>query len=641
MRSTASVSLSPGRPSRAKAPSTQQAAPFLGFLPLREFFSLDVRSLALFRLGLALMVLLDWLDRLPDMGAHYSDEGIVVREAITALQPWAIYPFSLFMFNGSPWFGAALTGLGCLFAVLLLVGWRTPFVTLVNWFLILGVQARNPAVMQGGDHLIRMLLFWSIFLPLGACFSIDAARAGSSGSKPAPGVFSLASAAYIVQLCLVYWYAAAWKWAPEWRTDGTAIALALQADCFTTRFSLFMLGYPEVLRWLTFGTLWLETLGPAVLFFPFAPALQRLIVLSLFLCFHAGLALSLELATFPWVCCVAWLPLLPSSFWNRIQAQLRQDEVAGLTLYHDADRRRAGTLVAGLRTFLLLGDARLAAAQEAPAVLPRLRQEGGWGVVDVRGGEHYGLDALVLLVRLSPVFASLAGMFHFRPVRRLAEVLLRWLARPERKRPAADPSPAPAPAWTPPGGLIANTIVLFCLIYVVLWNIRFYGLGTAEWYSTPTEKAEDACRWLLPSQATQLGRAIGIDQGWGLFAPRPGKNVGWHLIIGTQEDGKEIDLYRDGAPVDRAKPPLLAATYPNGRWRKLFMNLPARNDFPYLLEGCAAYYFQRWNAAHEGPERLRAVEIVYMKEETRPPGEARPPVEEISLYRYPPRPEVK
>ena len=36
-------------------------------LPVREFFTLDIRSLALMRIGLAVVLLIDWLDRLPAM----------------------------------------------------------------------------------------------------------------------------------------------------------------------------------------------------------------------------------------------------------------------------------------------------------------------------------------------------------------------------------------------------------------------------------------------------------------------------------------------------------------------------------------------------------------------------------------------
>jgi hypothetical protein len=628
MPTTAALPRSPADQPATNAPPAEQPSNFLGFLPVREFFSLDLRSLALLRIGIGFLLILDGIDRLPDLAAHFSDAGIVPRDVITGIQP-----ISLHMFHGAVWFQAILTGLSFFFALLLILGWRTPFVTLVCWFLLISVHARNPTVLQGGDQVLRLMLFWSIFLPLSACYSLDSSRDGAQPRWPFTStptrVLSPASVAYIVQLCVIYWYAAAWKWAPEWRSDGTAVYLAMKADYFTTRFAHFLLGYPEVLRYLTFATLWLEALGPAVLFFPFAPGLQRLLVISAFILLHVGLAISLELSLFPWICCVAWLALLPSSFWDRIQAQLRSDEVSGLTIYHDSSRGRSA--LACLRTFLFLGEAKLASAQESPALLPRLRREGGWAVVDAHGTAHHGLEALVLLVRLSPIFSPLAGLFRLAPFRWLGNRLVRLLAGTVYHTPP-DVEADAAPRWAPPAGLIANTLVIFCLVYIVLWNIRTFRIGVSTWQAA--EPGEDRYRWVFPEKASQLGFALGLDQGWGLFAPRPGKFIGWHVVIGTRRDDTKVDLLHDGAPVDWSKPELLAATYRNGRERKMMMNITAGTGYTYLPPGFALYHYRKWNETHDGKERLRSVEVYWMKEETRPPGETPPPVERLLIISY-------
>src|SRR5262245_4246164 len=208
-----------------------------GFLPVKEFFTLDVRSLALFRIGLGVMILLDWIERLPDLKRHYSDDGIVPRSVITGMQPISIH-----LYHGSVWFQAILAGIAIVAALCLIVGWRTPLACLLSWFLLVSVHARNPSLMQGGDHLIRIIAFWGIFLPLGACYSVDASR---PGAQPATRkVLTPASFAYILQLCMVYFFAASWKWAPEWRDDGTAIYLALTIEVFTTRFAYLLLRFP-------------------------------------------------------------------------------------------------------------------------------------------------------------------------------------------------------------------------------------------------------------------------------------------------------------------------------------------------------------------------------------------------------------
>ena len=193
--------MSAAAPASAETPGGK----FLSWFPVHEFFSLDLRSLAVFRIGLGVMVLQEWLWRLVDVRMHYSDAGVVPRALIGPNGP-----ISLFMLCGSEWYAGSLMVFGCLFALLLLVGWRTQFVTFISWFLLIGVHERNFAIMQGGDVVMRMLLFWGMFLPLGACYSLDALRRPMAEWRPR--VLSVGSVAYLVQICLVYFFVKPLAW---------------------------------------------------------------------------------------------------------------------------------------------------------------------------------------------------------------------------------------------------------------------------------------------------------------------------------------------------------------------------------------------------------------------------------------------
>jgi hypothetical protein len=593
----------------------------LSFLPLREFFSLDVRSLAVFRIGLGLCLISDWLDRVPDLRAHYSDAGIVPRAALTDPGPITIH-----FFSGEPWFQGLLVAVALVFAVALLVGYRTPLACLLSWFMLLSVHARGPELMQGGDNLLRLLLFWGIFLPLGASYALDAAE--PEQRPPGPRVLTVGSVALILQIVQVYLFASAHKWAPEWRDQGTAVYHALQIDYFTTRTGRFLLNYPQALRWLSYSTVYLEALGPVLLFLPFSPALMRLIAIGSFLLFHAGLAITIELGNFPWVCGVAWLALLPTAFWDRIVAKLRTPARTGLSIYHDPASTRSRRRLARLQTLLMLTNAPLLPARDEGGLQARVRGGGGWGVVDHLGKEHHRLDALVTLVRLSPAFGFLAGALIRWPLRPLAERYARALGARDQSAHPATPPPDRRPGWAPPGGLLANTILIFCIIYSILWNV-----STLDYESNYV---------VFPRQMSHLGTVLGLDQGWGLFAPAPGRVSGWYYSVGTQRDGQRISL-PDGGPVDERKPELLSATFPNGRWRKLMMNLSLTNAngqpfFPYLLRGYASYLMREWNARHQGDEEVIAVDVYWMSEVAADPGQPRPPATPVGPYHYPPPP---
>ena len=58
---------------------------------------------------------------------------------------------------------------------MLVLGWKTRFATIASWVLLLSLQNRNTMILSGEDNLALLLLFWGMFLPLGARYSVDSA----------------------------------------------------------------------------------------------------------------------------------------------------------------------------------------------------------------------------------------------------------------------------------------------------------------------------------------------------------------------------------------------------------------------------------------------------------------------------------
>lgn len=287
----------------------------LGFAStnLRDLFSLDLRSLAVFRVGLGLVLLVDLGIRATCLRAHYTDFGILPRSAM----PESL-SVSLHALSGSAWLQQVLFIVAALFALALLVGYHTRLATVISWALLFSLHVRNPIILQGGDILLRLLLFWGMFLPLGARWSMDS-RAHPSATRPPNRVVSAASAALMLQLCFMYWFSAALKTDPSWRSEGTAVYYALSVEQLSTRQGLALLGYPQLLKFLTFATLMIEGLGPFLLFVPRFQGPIRTGVVLFFILFHQlGLGLFLVLGPFSYICTVAWLALLPAWFWDKL-----------------------------------------------------------------------------------------------------------------------------------------------------------------------------------------------------------------------------------------------------------------------------------------------------------------------------------
>ncbi len=289
---------------------------------LGELFGVDPRGLAAFRVALALLLLADLANRARDLSAHYTDAGVLPRDAL--VQKFAhAWHVSIHLMSGSASVQAALFVLAAGFAVALLVGWRTRVATVASWALLVSLHGRNPMVLQGGDVLLRMLLFWSLFLPLGSCFSLDRLRGRAAHPLDRP-VLSVASAALLLQVALVYAFGVALKTDPVWREQGTAVHYALSVDQFTTDLGRLLLGHPKLMRLLSFGTFHLEAWGPWLAFVPVLTAPLRTTVVLLFVGLHAGFGLCMELGLFPLISMAGWIPFLPREFWDGVERRLRR-----------------------------------------------------------------------------------------------------------------------------------------------------------------------------------------------------------------------------------------------------------------------------------------------------------------------------
>ena len=338
----------------------------------RRVFGLDVRSLAVLRIGLGLVLLGNLCDLTPDIGAFFSDEGLLPRtarmqlnasEAATAPPHWC----SLHMLSGATWCQELLIGAAIVLSGCVVLGYRTPWALFGSWVLLIGLQARNPLILIGGDDVLRCLLFWCLFLPLGACWSLDARR---TGPPPQRTICNAASAALLIQLACIYIFTGLLKSDPAWRSDLTALYLALGGDHHTTRLGLALLDYPRLLQVMTLATLVLEMAGPLALFVPWRNERIRLVLIASFWGLHLGILATMDVGIFSPICMVYWTALLPAAFWD--SPFLRKVRVPLVEPESTAAAPAAGglsvlfvpALIALLVSYvLLLNVARLASAQ--------------------------------------------------------------------------------------------------------------------------------------------------------------------------------------------------------------------------------------------------------------------------------------
>jgi hypothetical protein len=295
---------------------------------LTNVFGLDTRSLAVLRIGFGLILLIDLALRAADLRAMVAGDGILPIDYSIAIRGpggWSLHGLS-----GGMWLQWLLFAIASALAAGMLVGWRTRWMVVGSWLLLTSLHMRNPLILNAGDSMLRILLFWSIFLPLGAIWSLDARAKHARGETVAPQpVASVGTFCFILQLCIVYWctglYKLNYSWlgfdpagaAVDWsRVGGEALQRAMSYDLYRKPLAEVLLASPELLRAISIGTVLLELFAPLLLFVPFGTRWWRVLVICAFLLLHIGIELTLHVGLFGPVAVVAWMALLPQMFWD-------------------------------------------------------------------------------------------------------------------------------------------------------------------------------------------------------------------------------------------------------------------------------------------------------------------------------------
>jgi hypothetical protein len=279
---------------------------------LRRVFTLDLRSLALCRILAGLVVIGDLLSRACCFRIHYTDAGILPRQALFDLN---ILRFpSLYAASGSESFLAAVFVLHGLAALALCLGYRTRFSGALVWYLTISLQQRLYLANNGGDTVLASVLFWGMFLPWGEAMSVDAASRRARGDLPtATAICSAGSVVLCLQVLLMYWVSVLAKMEPTW-LKGEVLYYAFQCDLYARPVARMLLPYLGLMKALAYSTMLWETVGPLLLLSP-RPRLRALSC-ALFSFMHLSFGIFLRLGIFGFSPVLFPAALLPAGVWT-------------------------------------------------------------------------------------------------------------------------------------------------------------------------------------------------------------------------------------------------------------------------------------------------------------------------------------
>jgi hypothetical protein len=287
----------------------------------RIYLTADSRSLSAGRIALALVLLRDLIGRWLEIRIWYTNDGIIPNHTLLWRPSWD-HVFSLF-YLASYWYEAAFGFAICLIVYLaLLVGFRTKLAQILAWICMLSLHGRTLLFDNGGDVVLGLLTTWTMFLPTGRYFSVDAvlvrrraamaAAAAAAAQELAVGAalpanparaksfVSLGVLAVTMQLAIIYFFNAIHKQGRSWLQDGSAVHYAINLDRLATWFAVWLRNWmsPTFARGLTWSALATEAMLPLLLLSPFWVRGTRRLAVVMVVGLHLGFAACLNLGNF-------------------------------------------------------------------------------------------------------------------------------------------------------------------------------------------------------------------------------------------------------------------------------------------------------------------------------------------------------
>jgi len=245
----------------------------------------------------------------------------------------------------------------------MLIGWHTKLSSFLVFFLHNSLISRNIWVSHGyvsrsnsiscstnpssrGENLLRAALFWTLFLPLGKCYSVDNLYSDKKWKKRQTGearsyqvengskgkwstrvlmgrlwtgtknffceglqtpttdspqgkkfnVFNAAAIASVVQVSFLYGFSVVHKTGDSWGVTGNAVQLALGLDFFRLPMGDFLLTlewmFPGLLYIMGKGTLYWEEFGFYFFFSPIFAEPCRILGSIGYIAMHFGFAIT-------------------------------------------------------------------------------------------------------------------------------------------------------------------------------------------------------------------------------------------------------------------------------------------------------------------------------------------------------------
>jgi hypothetical protein len=615
------------------------------------YFTIDPRSLGLARIGLGVLLLYDLWRRVGGIPTWYTNEGLLPNHAVL-WRPDSDYIFSFFFAASTASEAAVLFVLTALVYLCFLVGWHTRLVHLLAFACMVSVHSRGTFLENGGDVALNLLCGWTLFLPMGVRFSIDAlarslharrehavSELGDRSVWRAPAarpVVSLAVLAVLLQVSVIYYFNAVHKHGWTWR-EGKAIHYVLYQERMVTWFGVLVRRHmtPLLSMIMTYATLLVEISAPLLILNPVLRYRTRTIAILIYPALHFAFAAFLNLGQFSFNM-MGYFPLLLSpTDWQAINRWVAPPEHRARTVRFDPSSpllSALARLLARLDAFdRLTFEALTPSAPEGDDAKPAAPSP--WVVVNgATAAQTTGVLAMAECVEALAFGQLLGAMLRTGVGQKMARFAYRFIARRERTleaafgweaiTPAGVVSPADGPSEPaesdegPPvrRWIRRRTTELRELALVVLV------VAVASQVLMENKAVPPQLKWGQPKWILQLVGYPRMFQGWGMFSSDVPTGERMLYVDAVTFGGRHVDPFNEAGsrvanlPVDRIPEHMEQDEF----WCDYTNRIPERQPYWRMLkEWILAYHLRTMRRE----DRILSFEAKLIESDSPPPGE--------------------
>jgi hypothetical protein len=487
---------------------------------LARWGTLDTRTLGLFRIGFGLLLIGNLLDRTgffgDDLVSFYSNDGIWPNHYALFLPPTPGYWSLLSGFSTPTEVRLAMAVILVIYVAYTLGLW-TRVMQVLALLALESVNFRFLLPQHGGTVVMNIIALWTVFIPLGDRFSLDALlkslshhdeRTGEALSRRAwleglPTTRSgLAVFGVFFNFAAIYFFNTVHKVGDSWR-DGSAVHYLLWQNRMATSLAeVVRLHEPGFLSpALTYGTLVLEGSLVVLLLSPFLQEKLRPLALACIWGLHGGIAMMTTLGPFSYSMMTFGLLTVTPGLWDWLEQRWRRAPVT--TVRYDA--------ASALHRFGVRLAARLDLGQRL--------------TFEAVPGTRLGPAEVTVIAKALPGWRWLA--FLVTPL----FPALRWgLVTLDAQLVHRPPRP-PAPTFIQQLGgavrLLGPALILIAVSSQLLME---------NWAVPPALKPATRPQWM-----TDIILYWQVPQGWSMFAPDVPKQDTRLVVDATLADGTHVD----------------------------------------------------------------------------------------------------